>query len=354
MLIISALQLLSNPDSTVKQFFTIVIDAGHGGKDSGALGTFSQEKNVVLDIALKLGDLLQKSVPNIKIIYTRSDDTFISLYDRAKMANENKANLFVSLHANSSKNTKARGPETFVMGLHKTQDNLDVAQKENAVIVMEKDYSERYEGYDPKSSESFIIFSLMQNTFLDHSLLVAELIQSEIITHTKLHDRGVKQAGFLVLWNTSMPSVLVEIGFISNTEEEKYINSSEGKENITKSVCEAVKNYINDYNKKAVIDKPEVLSEKQQTIPEKGIFFSIQLTASKLEPDLTKKEYKALQNVFYKNIDGLNKCYSGVYSTYEEVKSNIDTCKKYFNGAFIVAFEDGKLLPVSKAMKKIK
>jgi len=375
-----------------KQGFTIVIDAGHGGKDSGALGSFSQEKDIALKVALKLGSLLQYELSNLKIVYTRSDDTFIPLFDRAKIANENKADLFISLHANWSKNTNATGAETFVMGLHKTQDNLEVAQKENAVIVLEKDYSQKYEGYDPNSAESFIIFSLMQNAFLESSLLAADFVQHELFTQTQRINRGVKQAGFLVLWNTSMPSILIEVGFISNITEERYINSDEGIEKISKAICNAIKNYFVNFHKmNELLDNPK--NEKPQTvtetkgkneivetkndktdkteikdntvvndipqlthdgIPKKGIFFTVQLTAAKSQPDLTKPEFKALPNVFCLTADGLNKCYSGVYSNYEQVKENVDMCKNYFPGAFIVAFEDSKVVPVNKAINKLK
>jgi len=340
-----------------KQSFTVVIDPGHGGKDSGALGSFTQEKDIVLRLALKLGGLISEGLPHIKVIYTRDTDVFIPLDQRSKIANENKANLFISLHANSSKNIKAHGTETFVMGLHKTQENLEVAQKENAVIALEQDYSERYEGYDPSSAESFIIFSLMQNAYLDQSLQFANLVQNEFTHNVKRNNRGVKQAGFLVLWNTSMPCVLVEIGFISNREEETYINSSKGIDQLASAIYRAVDTYFEELSIK--LDKLSESQDGSQTIdntivqlPQKGIVFSVQLTASKATPDLGKKEFVELGKVYYLWLDGFNKYYHGTFSTYAEAKNAIENCKTYFPGAFITAFEDQKPIPVDVAIRK--
>ena len=351
------LQSAISQDSKIgKQSFTVVIDPGHGGKDSGALGSSTQEKDIVLRLALKLGGLINEGLPNIKVIYTRDTDVFIPLDQRSKIANENKANLFISLHANSSKNVKAHGTETFVMGLHKTQENLEVAQKENAVIVLEQDYSERYEGYDPSSAESFIIFSLMQNAHLDQSLQFANLVQNEFTQNVKRHNRGVKQAGFLVLWNTSMPCVLVEVGFISNREEEAYISSQKGIDQLASAIYRAVDSYFEELSIKL-----EKLSESQDgqandnttiKLPQKGIVFSVQLTASKATPDLGKKEFVELGKVYYLWLDGFNKYYHGTFSTYAEAKNAIENCKIYFPGAFITAFEDQKPIPVDVAIRK--
>ena len=347
----------ANQDSTYK--FVIVLDAGHGGKDTGALGSFSEEKEVALKVTLKVGELVRKNLPNVKVIYTRTDDTFIPLHDRARIANENKAHLFVSLHANSSRNVKATGTETFVMGLHKTQDNLEVAQKENAVIALEDDYTERYEGYDPNSAESFIIFSLMQNAYLDQSLVVADIIQKEFTNQNKRKNRGVKQAGFLVLWNTSMPSVLVELGFISNINEERYLNSDKGVMELSQSVFNGIKMFLDDLDQKLKAlneikdhnDGVNMITENN--IPKKeGIIFSIQLTASKAAPDLNKHEFVELADVYFLWMNGFNKYYYGNFTEYNQAKAKIDLCKKYFPGAFIVAFEDGNPISVDLAIRK--
>ena len=195
---------------------TIVIDAGHGGKDPGTEGKNSQEKNVTLAVALKLGKLVREAYPNLKVVFTRETDEFIELNQRTAIANECKADLFISIHCNAAGSTAAVGTETFVMGLHTSKSNLEVAQRENSVISYEADYSTKYEGYDPKSPESFMIFSLMQNVFLDQSLELATGIQGQFTSSLQRFDRGVKQAGFLVLYKSSMPSVLIELGFLSN------------------------------------------------------------------------------------------------------------------------------------------
>ncbi|MDD4745743.1 MAG: N-acetylmuramoyl-L-alanine amidase [Salinivirgaceae bacterium] len=339
--------------------FIVVLDAGHGGKDTGALGSFSEEKEVVLNVTLKIGEIIQERLPNVKIIYTRTDDTFIPLYDRARIANENKADLFVSLHANSSRNITASGTETFVMGLHKTTSNLEVAQKENAVIALEDDYSERYEGYDPSSAESFIIFSLMTNAHLDQSLFIADIVQKEFTDRINRKNRGVKQAGFLVLWNTTMPSILVELGFISNINEERYLNSEKGTNELSESVFNAIKVYIDDLEKNLnALNESKNHEEKEKlggdnVIPNKqDIYFSIQLTASKSTPDLKKKEFIELTDVYYIPTNGFNKYYHGSFAEYTQAKEKIEACKKYFPGAFIVAFEEGNPISVDVAIRK--
>ncbi len=338
--------------------YTLVLDPGHGGQDPGAKGAFSEEKNVVLTISLRVGELVKEQLPWVKLVYTRTTDVFVPLNERSKIANDNKANLFVSIHANSSKNHAAKGTETFVMGLHKSEENLEVARKENAVVALEEGYKEKYEGYDPNSVESYIIFSLMQNAFLDQSLQVADILEQEFQRFSSRKSRGVKQAGFLVLWNTAMPSILIEVGFISNSDEEKYMNSPQGIEEISQAIYRAIKVYFEDLR-----EKTESLTEKngkqqaqkqqsQQTF--QGIKFSIQLTASKSEVDLNKLEFREIGAVFSKQFDGFNKYYAGLFETYQEARNDIDRCKKIFPGAFIVAFEDGKPIPVDVAVKRKK
>ena len=206
----------------------IVIDAGHGGKDPGTVGKISKEKDITLSIAKRVGELINQNLPGVKVVYTRSDDTFIPLDERSRIANRESADLFISIHCNAAPNKGVTGTETYVMGLHKSNENLDVAMRENAVITYEDEYHEKYEGYDPNSAESFIIFTMLQNAFLEQSLDFASIIQGDLKERAKRPDRGVRQAGFLVLWKTSMPSVLVELATLA-TKEEVFLNSNEGK-----------------------------------------------------------------------------------------------------------------------------
>ncbi|MBX9853481.1 MAG: N-acetylmuramoyl-L-alanine amidase [Cytophagaceae bacterium] len=220
----------------------IVLDAGHGGKDPGCLGKFSSiEKQVTLDITLKLGGLIKKNMPDVKIIYTRSTDKFIELYDRAAIANKNNADLFISIHANSGPDGM-HGTETYCMGLHKTEQNLEVAKRENAVIKMEKNQKTNYEGFDPSSPQSYILFSLYQNAYLQNSIRLAEKVEREF-KYENRHSRGVKQAGFLVLWKTSMPSVLIETGFLSDSTEAKFLKEDWGRMNMAERIFCALEEY---------------------------------------------------------------------------------------------------------------
>jgi N-acetylmuramoyl-L-alanine amidase len=220
----------------------IVIDAGHGGKDPGCLGKSAREKAINLDISLKVGKLIKDSLPSVKVIYTRADDRFVELHDRAGIANKYNADLFISIHSNSGPKGM-HGTETYCMGLHKTEQNLDVAKRENSSILMEKDHAKNYDGFDPNSPQSYILFSLYQNGFLHSSLNLASKIEKEFKVTNKRHSRGVKQAGFLVLWKTSMPSVLVETGFLTDSLEENYLNSEQGKRKTALGIFNAVKDY---------------------------------------------------------------------------------------------------------------
>lgn len=222
---------------------TVVIDAGHGGKDPGALGRNSREKDITLKVALKTGELIRKHHPDVKVVYTRTKDEFIELHRRADIANKEKADLFISIHCNAHKSRTHYGAETFVMGLHRSQANLDVARFENAAILYEVDYKEKYQGFDPSSPESYIIFSMYQNIYREQSLLLASLIQNELGDRSQRFDRGVKEAGFLVLYRTTMPSVLVELGFISNTNEEAFLRSPAGQQKLAESLAAAFTRY---------------------------------------------------------------------------------------------------------------
>jgi N-acetylmuramoyl-L-alanine amidase len=221
----------------------VVIDAGHGGKDSGTLGKKSKEKDVALSIALKLGHYIETNLPDVKVVYTRKDDTYPELDERAAIANKHKADLFISIHANANPNVKAFGTETFVMGLTKEQKNFDVAKRENSVIMLDENYKERYEGFDPESPESYILFSLTQSAYQESSLSFAHKVENQFKNRVGRSSRGVKQAPFWVLWSTAMPSVLIETGFLSNTEEEKYLTSEKGQELLASGIYRAFKEY---------------------------------------------------------------------------------------------------------------
>lgn len=244
---------------------TVVIDAGHGGHDTGCLGSDSKEKNVALSIALKIGKMIEGRYPDVKVIYTRKTDIFVELRERADIANRNHADIFICIHCNSG-NKAAYGVETFVMGLHKTDDNLNVSKRENASVLLEKDYKTKYDGYDPNSPESNIIFNLYQNLYMEKSLTFASKVQANIEENGGRYNRGVKQAGFLVLYKTAMPSVLIETGFLTNINEEKFLDSDKGQTTIATSIFKAFKEYKvdmeeGDNNDGSVIDNNKQVSE---------------------------------------------------------------------------------------------
>lgn len=223
--------------------WVVVIDAGHGGKDPGAVGAISKEKNINLAVALKAGKYISDNLRDVKVVYTRTDDTFPGLAERAEVANRNKADIFISIHSNAISDKRFTGTETYVLGQTMDEANLQVAMKENSVITFEQDYKTKYEGFDPNSAESYIIFSLMQNIYLKQSTEFATMIQNQFRDRVGRKDRGVRQAGFVVLWRTTMPSVLIELGFISNPEEEKYLNSAQGQDYLASAIYRAFRDY---------------------------------------------------------------------------------------------------------------
>ena len=329
---------------------TVVLDAGHGGHDTGAIGKKGREKDVVLSIALKVGEYLKKNTPDTRVIYTRDADFFVPLDERAAIANKNNADLFVSVHANSNKNTKPFGTETFVMGLHKSQSNLDVAQKENSVIVLEQDYNTKYEGFDPSSAESYIIFSLMQNVYLDKSLKLASMVQDEFRDKAKRADRGVKQAGFLVLWHTKMPSILIETGFISNEEEEKYLMSESGQDYLASAIYRAIRDYL------AALDAEEQ-EVKKITVPDaependNSLCYRLQVaTTSAPVVDPTEK-FKGKPDIFEYKDGNKYKYMIGRFATLDEATKFKKSIGSEYPDAFIVPFNNGKKISMNEAKK---
>lgn len=244
-----AIMLLTSSGTLKKPKFkisTVVIDAGHGGYDPGTHGNFSQEKDVALDVAKKLGGYVNLYLPDVKVIYTRDSDKFVELEQRAVIANKNNADVFISIHANAISKNSIYGTETYVMGTHKTKGNFEVAKRENSVILYEDGYEEKYEGFDPNSPESQILFSLSQSAFINNSLKLAGNIEHQFGKRAGRRSRGVKQAGFWVLWRTAMPSVLVEIGYLTNTKEEQELNSKSVQANIASGIFRAFRDYKNE------------------------------------------------------------------------------------------------------------
>ena len=337
--------------------WVIVIDAGHGGKDPGALGSFSAEKNITLAIALKTGSYIEKNLQNVTVIYTRKTDTFIELKERPEIANKNNADLFISIHANSTKSRTINGTETFVMGPAKDQQNLEVAMKENEVILLENDYSTTYEGFDPKSPESYIMFTLMQNIFLKQSTSLASAIQKQYKEKNNRNDRGVKQAGFWVLFMTTMPSVLTETGFITHPEEEKYLNSKEGQDRIAASIFKACSDYIADIESKSskfpvkVQDQePLVQNNAQSTISEGDIVFMVQIATSSAKIETKPENFQGLNNVVEIKSQGQTKYAAGNFNDYMSAVNYRKEIEEIFPDAFVIALKDNKILPLQQAI----
>lgn len=328
---------------------TVVLDAGHGGHDTGAIGSKGKEKDVVLAITLKVGEYIKKNMPNTNVIYTRDADFFVPLDQRAAIANKNNADLFVSIHANSNKNQAPNGTETFAMGLHKSQSNLDVAQKENSVIVLEQDYNTKYEGFDPSSAESYIIFSLMQNIYLDKSLTLASMIQTEFRERAKRADRGVKQAGFLVLWHTKMPSVLIETGFISNPKEEQYLMSKDGQDYLASAIYRAIKEYFSSLSEEEREVEKATSGAQQQQPTASSLCYRLQVATTSSPIASPTEQFKGQSDVFEYKDGNKYKYMIGRFSTLAEAKKFRDSIKKTYPDAFIVPFNGDKKISLGEA-----
>lgn len=349
----------------------VVIDAGHGGTDPGCLGSKIYEKDVALSIALKLGAYIEKNLPDVKVVYTRSTDCFVELYKRAQIANDSKADLFISIHCNANPSKTPYGAETYVMGLHKSQANLDVAQKENASILMENNYVTNYDGFEPSSEEAYIIFSLYQNAFLDLSQNLATKVQKQLKDKAGLSDRGIKQAGFLVLYKTSMPSILIETGFLSNANDEELLSSSAGQDNIASGIYKAFREYKNELEKKnpadsmkkdttLVKDTVPVKTNVEDTLSKadtmkKVVVFKVQFAASSVKKPLNSPDFKGLKDVQEYFHGGMYKYATGSESTSEGAMKLLAKVQEAgFKDAFIVAFLNGERISPQEAVKLIK
>jgi N-acetylmuramoyl-L-alanine amidase len=336
----------------------IVIDPGHGGRDPGASGSFSSEKNITLAIALKAGEYIQKNISNVKVIYTRNKDSYVSLEERPRIANKNNANLFISIHANWAPAKNIRGAETFLMGLAKDQANLEVAMKENEVILLEDDYTVKYEGFDPKSPESYIMFTLMQNIFLEQSTDLASKIQTQFRENAERIDRGVKQAGFWVLFTTKMPSVLVETGFISNPNEEKYLNSKQGQDYLASAIYRACRDYINEINSKSERalsasknNRPDpVIPNNSSVSTNEDIRFMVQIANSTGKTELKPENFKGIKDVVEIVSQDRFKYASGSFADYSAAIEYRKKLESLFPDAFVIAIKDNKILPLQEAL----
>jgi N-acetylmuramoyl-L-alanine amidase len=345
----------------VNDGWVIVIDPGHGGRDPGAVGSFSKEKDITLAVALKTGEYLEQNIKNVKVIYTRKTDVSVDLLERSEIANKNKADLFVSIHVNALEGRNAYGTETYIMGHHKDQQNLEVAMKENEVILLEKDFSEKYEEFDPKSPESYIMFTLYQSAYSEQSTRLASTLQSQFKERVGRYDRGVKQAGFWVLYRTTMPSILTEIGFITNVNEEKYLNSKQGQDYIASAIFRACRDYINDIEKKSVISysAPEVPADSgpkkiTASSSEPDIIFRVQLAASSRRISTEPSNFKNIQDVREITSGSRYRYVSGTFSEYSKAVEYRREMEKIFPGAFVIAVSDDKVLPLQEALDRIK
>ena len=345
----------------VNKLKCICIDAGHGGSDPGACGLQSREKDIVLKLALKVGKLIEQAYPEIKVVYTRKTDVLIDLSQRGQIANNHHADLFISIHINSNELRSPHGLETYVLGLHRTKENLAVAMKENSVIKYEEDYSTKYAGFDPSRPESYIMFSLMQNLYLEKSLELAALVQEEMVAATKRSDRGVRQAGYIVLVKAAMPAILIEAGFISNPEEERYLLTQTGQNKIATAIFKAIQKYKMKVEKQENIILVEKKREKNTTpeqapvkMPEPRSTASLQY-AVQVAPSTAKvKDVSRLcpgEKVGVLVSGGRYRYYVRPGAELEEVKKSFSKIKNKVKDCFIIGIYDGKAISVAEAKK---
>ncbi len=382
---LSFLVLTSSEVYANKPIKVVVIDAGHGGHDPGAIGySGANEKDIALAIALKVGNRISEAFPDIKVIYTRNTDVFVELKQRAIIANENNADYFISIHCNSAPNATSMGTETFVMGMDKNNANLAVAQRENASILLEANAEENYGNFNPTSNEAYIIFQLYQNVYSERSIHLAKSIQNEFSTRIHRKDRGVKQAPILVLWRTAMPSILVEVGFISNKEEEAYLVSQKGQDEIAKSIFngfakvaegegnKAVQSAIEKYEEPKPQTKEEVKSKVEEPVKQEmkeqqnvntqtntqvsnaTVCYKIQFLVSSTKQDLSGSKFAGIKDIEIEQLkENLYRYTSGHFSTYQEALVGLENIKNTkYKEAYIVAFDkNGQKISVSEAKK---
>lgn len=318
--------------------YTLVIDAGHGGKDPGAVGKNVYEKDLNLALALKIGEKIKQKYPNVKVVYTRDTDVFVPLQKRSEIANNNKADLFISIHANSSESKESEGLETFILGTDKMEKNLDVAMRENAVMMLESDYKTTYQGFNPNSIDSYIMFELMQNTFMDQSLQFATLVQQNCVEQLKRKDRGVRQAAFWVLLKTACPAILFEMGFVSNPEEEKFLKQPEGIDQMAQAITEAFETYAK-HQINPQTTKPETKPEtKPTTNTQKTTYYAIQIFASQKPLETNAPQFKGYK-CQYIRAGGYYKYYTAENTDKTKVEEKLQQVKKSFPDCWIITFQ---------------
>jgi len=355
LLVVSLLMALifSHVSLAQEKVFTVVIDPGHGGKDTGTTGTArykdKNEKDIVLAVGLKVEALMAKEMPNTKVIFTRKKDEFIELKKRGEIANKANADLFVSIHANAA-TYKATGTETYVLGVHRNETNLAVAKRENDVILLEEDYEKHY-SYDPHSPSSIIGLTLMQEDYLDQSIRMAKIVEKSFAEVGKRRTRGVKQAGFVVLHQTYMPSILIEIGFLSNKVEEDFLRKSSGQQKIAASIVQGIKKYKQELDKNTIVNTKTSETTTASKIY-KDIIFKVQIASSANKVSTEPYNFKGLKNINRVKVGSHYKYYLGQTSDYNLIKKlKKEANDKGFSGAFIVAFKDKERISVDKVLK---
>ncbi len=394
--------------------FTVVLDAGHGGHDPGAMGSFIREKDINLAIVLELGALIERNFKDVKVVYSRKTDKYLTLQERADVVNNNHADLFLCIHSNSNPNPSASGSESYTLGLAKSKANLDVAMRENSVIMLEKDYQSKYKGFDPNSVDSYIMFEFMQDKYIDKSLDMASNIQKQFVSFCNRSDRGVRQAGFWVLHRSACPSVLIEVGFVSNPAEERYLSSDIGRNEMAKAIYNAFIFYKHDHDKKSGIQnvfvpKREVPEPKVQEIRKsetlkkapieraettqialettitatqlptktsqqttyknsteqtqyskstetkanlgKNLTFKVQLFATRLNLNPSSAEFRGVKNTEFFVESGLKKYTLGAENEYPKIEKIRASILSKFPDAFVIVFDgDRKLSPKEAAL----
>jgi len=352
----------SGGDDITQGIRTVVIDAGHGGRDPGATGKRGKEKDIALSIALKVGQYIEENIPEVKVVYTRKTDVFVELWKRADIANKAEADLFISIHVNAIAKPNIHGTLTLVLGQHRSEENFEVAVRENSVILLEENYETIYEGFDPTSAESYIMFSLMQKTYFKQSIEFGDFVQDQFRERAQRRDLGVREQGLQVLAQTSMPGVLVETGFISNPDEEKYLMTEYGQDIIASAIYRGFREYKEEIDRRTnldvvireeTIEEEVIVTEEPVVIPADQIVFSIQISSSKNKISPDPSSFKGLKGVVVVQDGRWYKYLVDQETNYHNALEKCQAIKKKFPDAFVVASKNGKLIPLNDALIEI-